>query len=92
MRIDKGIDSRNGGKFLIIFFKTEDGKWLKTNLVKSYRNFKQWKPLLRVGNILEGLVLIDKETVDADWIPILREHPELSWEEEKLWNLSKTVF
>jgi len=45
---------------------SKERTWAKTDLVSSFRNYKKWKDLLEINNILGGLKLKDKETVDSD--------------------------
>ena len=61
--------SRNGNVFIRIEFKMEDGKWRKTDICPSYRNYQRWKSLLSVGIDLSGLLLKGKDAVDADSFP-----------------------
>lgn len=52
------------------FFDARDRKWvwLKTDLVTRYRNWANWRHLLKVGNTLGSLRLKkgSKDTIDAD--------------------------
>jgi len=65
-------ESRNEGEaYLRVEFKLEDGKWAKTDLVLSFRNYWRWKRVARVGNILRNLKMKDEITVDADSYPQL---------------------
>lgn len=77
-RIDQPKESRNPMQvFYRVYFKLIDEHrktiWAKTDLVISFRNFSRWKPLLKVGNLLDGLKLRSAETVDADSYPIFIE-------------------
>ena len=63
--------SRNGGVYLRVEFRMENGKWAKTDLVPGFRNYERWKNLLRPGNIIGNLRMKDEKTVDADSIPYL---------------------
>ena len=65
--------SRDGKNiyYRIEFKEIKKGKWYKTDLVCSFRNFKRWQKYLREGNILANLRLKDEETIDADSKPIL---------------------
>ena len=64
--------SRNEDEtYLRVEFKMEDGKWAKTDLVPSFRNYWRWKRVLRVGNVVRNLKMRDKITVDADSFPQL---------------------
>ena len=86
IKIDKPVNSASvkGKKYIRVYFKIlETGKFAKTDLVMGFRNFKRWKPYLKVGNVLDNLRLKDEKTIDADSFPILRRHPELPLEEEK---------
>lgn len=84
-QIDEMKSSRNKGQaFLRVYFqmrnppKLEFGKeipksyfWAKTDLVPSFRNFKRWEDLLKVGNVLDLLQMKTDDTVDADSFPKL---------------------
>jgi len=58
--------SHTESSYIRVEFQDEGKKWYKTDLVRGYRNFKNWEKLLKVGNMLSGLILKDKMTVDAD--------------------------
>lgn len=59
-------ESRNGGTFIRVEFKSQDGKFYKMDLVLGFRNFQRWKKWLKVGNRFGNVFLRDKETIDAD--------------------------
>ena len=67
--------SRNEGQiYLRVEFREEKtGKYLKTDLVPGFRNYKRWRKVARVGNHLANLFLKDEGTIDADSRPILLE-------------------
>ena len=46
----------------------DDGStyWAKTDLCPSFRNWKNWKDLLKIGNTLGGLEMKNSTTIDAD--------------------------
>lgn len=76
VKIDELKQSRNRGEiFKRVYFEIAmvDGstKWAKTDLVPSFRNYKHWKDMLIVGNVLTGLRLKQNQTVDADCRPTL---------------------
>jgi hypothetical protein len=58
--------SINGNKFIVVIIRCEDGRARMTHICPDYRNYARWKPLLKVGKILEGLVLKDSGTINAD--------------------------
>lgn len=81
-KIDQMKASRNSKEaFVRVYFKLQiESKnfiWAKTDLVPTFRNYKKWKPLLKVGNILDGLILRGKETIDADSNPIFLKNSEV---------------
>ena len=90
-RIDSPKQSKNEGEvFIRIHFKMfHTGGWAKTDIVRTFRNYKRWRPLLKKGNIITGLQMLDENSIDADSYPRLRERPDLSLEDENLMNLSK---
>jgi hypothetical protein len=53
-----------------VIFKLSDGKYVKTDIVSKYHNAKRWKPLLKIGKVIDGLRLISSEKVDADSLPV----------------------
>ena len=71
-KIDPIKTSFNGGyKFQRIRFKLEDGKFAKTDLCPTFRNYKNWKPIidLGVGTEIAGLRIkggVRVMTIDAD--------------------------
>lgn len=52
-----------------VFFKADDGKSYRTWLDPLNGNFKRWKDLLKVGKVLDGLVVKYKNLIDADSFP-----------------------
>ena len=89
IRIDERKNSRNPEQtFIRVHFKTEGGTYYKTDLVPGFRNWRRWKSLLRVGNILCNLDLKNAETLDADSWPIFlkgrRTFKDNRTEDEKL--------
>ena len=71
-KIDQFHNSVNDGEvFKRIYFELDGNIWAKTDLVIGFRNFKRWDRVARVGNVLEGLVMKDEATVDADSWPKL---------------------
>ena len=64
--------SFNGGYvFQRIDMKLEDGKWAKTDICPSFRNYKIWKPLIDmgVGTEIKGVRVkggVRVMTIDAD--------------------------
>lgn len=58
--------SRNSGTYMRIEFKLEGGSWAKTDIVIGFRNYRRWKRVARVGNIVKGLKIKDLITIDAD--------------------------
>ncbi len=60
-------ESRNPGDYYLrVEFKLDDGRWAKTDLVPRFRNYRRWKELLRIGNIIANMKMLDKQTIDAD--------------------------
>ena len=74
-KIDVTKQSRNRDvSYARVYFKLENGKFAKTDLVSSYRNYSRWRSFLKVGVELGNLVLKETNgvtTVDADSSPIL---------------------
>jgi len=66
--------SRNSNSYLMVEFKmAKDGSWARTFLCPDYRNWKNWKKLIRVGNILTGLQMKSADMIDADSRPAIAE-------------------
>ena len=85
-RIDHIKNSRNFGElFIRVHFKLEGGGWAKTDICPGFRNYSRWKKILRVGNRLFNLRMLDGQTVDADSYPRLlegrRKYPQPGLEE-----------
>ncbi len=53
-----------------VCFKGEDGKSYRSWIMEKYRNFKKWQGLLKVGVVLDNLV-VKGAVVDADSSPKL---------------------
>jgi len=68
--------SRNGNIYQRIEFKLRNGQWVKTDLCQDYHNWKYWKDILQIGNILGQLELKDNQTIDADSHCVLMERPK----------------
>ena len=49
--------SRDGSELIIPCFKLEDGKSAKSYLSPKYGNFSRWKPVLKVGMVIENFIL-----------------------------------
>ena len=83
--------SRNEGDcYLRVEFKMEDGSWKKTDLVPGFRNYQRWKKLLRVGNVLFNLKILDDQTIDADGFPRLLEGEKVrKWRKLNLKEMSE---
>lgn len=63
--------SADGEPYYRVEFTLENSSWAKTDLVPSFRNYKQWTPFLRVGVRLKGLELRRPKEINADCIPEL---------------------
>lgn len=64
--------SFHGGSYTRITFKNEKGEWYRTDLVPTYRNYSQWKEVLKLGKgdmIRISDEAIKGELVDADYEP-----------------------
>ena len=77
-RIDvlkKSYSSSDSFKRVYFKLKDKDGdKFAKTDIVPTFRNYKNWQSFLKVGIIIGGLKLRSKGkvvTVDADCKPYL---------------------
>jgi hypothetical protein len=93
IKIEEGKPSEKSGKFIQVNFKFEDGSFGMTYLVENYRNFKRWKRLLKIGNILANLkTKIEKDgikIIDADSFPFLFSGEKVKKVELSPENLSK---
>lgn len=68
-------ESKFGKDYYDCLFKMKDtGSFLRSCIYTGCRNFANWKELLKVGNVISNLKLIDRfgrVFVDADSQPIL---------------------
>jgi hypothetical protein len=84
--------SRNGNTFTRVMIKLSNMDIAFADLCPDYRNFKNWKPYLKVGTRLAGLDLISKKKVNADSLIYLPDQKRLGhWEENKETNTMKWV-
>ena len=92
-KIDPLKKSNNDGEaYRRVYFKLENEKWAETDLVPTFRNWKRWKNLLKVGNRIDGLVVMEGDRIDADSYPTLLKLGEAGkekTEEEKLKEMFK---
>ena len=98
IKIDPLKESRNkGNSYRRVYFQVKDfeidrekavvktvTKWAKTDLVPKFRNYKKWVPVLKVGNILEGIRMKGESTVDADSNITVLYNQEITEENQKI--------
>lgn len=70
-KIDPLKSSRAEKAYMRIYFTLEDGSWAKTDVVPSYRNYKNWKFPIELFNkgeevFIDGIHMRAKQEVDAD--------------------------
>ena len=70
IKVGDWTPSKTEGMYCRIHFKMEDGSWAKTDIVKGYRNEKNWIGMCHEGYTIDGLKLKSKNTVDADSRPL----------------------
>ena len=70
-KIKKSVSRITGADVYMVCFKDEEGKARNSWIDSSYRNFKNWNGLLKVGNTLENLVTNGRGNIDADSFPRL---------------------
>lgn len=58
-----------GNSYIRVEFMNEAKEWYKTDLCRNYRNFSRWAGLLKVGVVITGLQLLNKDSIDADSYP-----------------------
>jgi len=58
--------SRNGNEYIRVMIRLENMNIAFTDLCEDFRNFKNWKHFLKVGNRIAGLELIRKDKINAD--------------------------
>lgn len=76
IKIDPMKRSRNkNNRYIRVYFRLDKKKkrFAKMDLVPSFRNYRRWKRVLTIGNLIGDLVSRDKITIDADSRPILIE-------------------
>jgi hypothetical protein len=71
IKIDPLKESRTEKSFRRIYFTLENGKWAKTDVVPSYRNYARWKPIINLYEsgaevFIDGVSLRQEAEVDAD--------------------------
>lgn len=100
IRIDSIKKSRNPRQdFIRVHFRVFTGltkrtkrqkyTYAKMDLVPRFRNFRRWQGLLRKGNVLDNLEMLNHQTINADSFPILREDLALTLEEEKIMKFTR---
>jgi hypothetical protein len=65
-KIQNKVSPVNDCQYHRIHLKGNDGQHYMTDIVPGFRNYKQWKPLLKVGNVLAGLEILSPGKIDAD--------------------------
>lgn len=60
-----------GKTYIRVTFLSDDGIWFKTDLVRGFKNFKNWKLVLKAGinTRLDDLVIRRMGEVDGDSKP-----------------------
>jgi hypothetical protein len=80
-RIDNMKSSRNPGEvYQRVHFEIPNGdsiRYAHTDIVKTYRNYKNWVGLLEVGNILGNLAEWKEGKINADSHPHLIKREEI---------------
>ncbi len=63
----RGIQSF-ASKYIRVTFKMEDGSWAKTDLCPEYRNFYNWRKILRSGEgtVVQGMQYRTGKEINAD--------------------------
>lgn len=54
----------------MIAFKGQDGKSYLTWVDSGFRNYEYWRGVMKVGAVLEGLVVKKDNLIDADSRPV----------------------
>lgn len=72
-KITKQISKITKADVYMVCFKDEDGKSRNSWIDASYRNFPRWQSFLKVGNVLDNLLLNKRGNIDADSFPRLVE-------------------
>ncbi len=70
------ISKRNkkwGAYLRVQFVGLDKPGFYQTDVVPTFRNYKRWKDILGIGNVITGLVVMDekKKKITADCHPIL---------------------
>jgi hypothetical protein len=66
-KIDPLKVGSNGQSYRRLYFELANGgAWAKTDVMPDNANYRRWKDLLEVGNVLGNLMMKDNKTVDAD--------------------------
>lgn len=79
IKIHPPKQSRFENVYIRIEFLLENGEWAKSDIVTSYRNYKNWKPFIAIGegSFLDNVKLRRKGEVDADSRPLPGGHFEI---------------
>ncbi|MGH7249526.1 MAG: hypothetical protein ACREGC_00985 [Minisyncoccia bacterium] len=62
-----------------LYFNLEDGSWAATDVVPTFRNYPNWKPVIEggIGTIIDNFFMKSKNKIDADSkIKILGKKPD----------------
>lgn len=72
--------SKNGGVYQYVFFRLEDNSSARTHIVKGFRNYARWLPIMQAFKnnpqkevVVKGLVLKSKGTINADSMVAIKE-------------------
>lgn len=89
-------ESRYGGTYYDVHFRIiPSGNFYRSCVYENCKNFNQWQHLLKVGNILENLQLIEtkyhKVFVDADSLPVLSRQASPDELQEKLMSFGNSI-
>ena len=69
-------DAQKQGTYMMIEMRhIKSGEWFRTFICPSYRNFRRWRKIARVGNTIwfQTLKMKTGELIDADSRPIIHE-------------------
>lgn len=51
-------------------------RWMKTDVSPNHDNYKKWKELMEVGNVIGNLKVMNDNTINGDSFPELISKPE----------------
>lgn len=71
IKIQASSSQKTGGVAYLLCFKGEDGKSYQSWVDSGYRNYQNWKHVMKDGAVLSNLNIKKANIIDADSRPVL---------------------